>query len=482
MERGSGQPEPPESFAAQQGGKTRRRKESIQMSHKTFADLGVSRAVVRALDERGFREPFAIQNLVIADVLAGRDVLAKSPTGSGKTLAFAVPLSDRLGAEDRRPACLVLAPTRELASQIVEEWRSIAHARALRVAAVYGGVGIEKQSREAARAHIVVATPGRLEDLIARRAISLDRVQTLVLDEADRMLDMGFRPVIDRLVKQCPRDRQTLFFSATLDGEAGRVAREYTNDPAVHEHVPPKQDISDIAHRFVRVERDQRIRALVGELKSPERDLALVFVRTKRGADRLVKRLGNEGVEAVAMHGDKTQGQRERALARFEAGKVDTLVATDVAARGIDVRDISHVINFDPPEDREGYVHRTGRTGRAGRTGHAVTFVGGEQAGDVAKIASELKLHAELAQAGISGRAGGSSNGGGSGNGGGRSDRSSNGRRPRSSTGTGSTSGSGRGRSKSKGSSGSGRGSRSTESATAGKVFSAKPGRRSGRR
>jgi ATP-dependent RNA helicase RhlE len=370
------------------------------MSKKSFAQLGVSNAVVSALSKRGFTEPFAIQNLVIGDVLAGLDVLAKSPTGSGKTLAFAVPLSDRIAAEDQRPACLVLAPTRELASQIVEEWRPIAHARALRVAAVYGGVGIEKQAREAARAHIVVATPGRLEDLIARRAISLKRVRVLVLDEADRMLDMGFRPVIDRLVAQCPRERQTLFFSATLDGEAGRIASEYTRRDAVrHEHVAPKQDVADISHRFVRVERDQRIRRLVGELRA-ERELALVFVRTKRGADRLVKRLAGEGVVALAMHGDKTQGQRERALARFQAGRVDTLVATDVAARGIDVSGISHVINFDAPEDRESYVHRTGRTGRAGRTGEAVTFVGGDQARDVRKIAHELRLHAEFDLAG----------------------------------------------------------------------------------
>src|SRR3954451_24300861 len=325
-----------------------RRKES-PMKTQSFAEIGVSRAVVRALTERGFESPFAIQKLVIGDVLAGRDVLAKSPTGSGKTLAFAVPLSDRVAAEDARPACLVLAPTRELASQIVEEWRPIAHSRALRVAAVYGGVGIEKQSREAARDHIVVAKPGRLEGLIARRALFLKRVRMLVLDEADRMLDMAFRPVIDRLVAQCPRDRQTLFFSATLDGEAGRIAASYTRDDAVrHEHVAPKQDVADIQHRFVAVERHHRIKALVGELRTPERDRALVFVRTKRGADRLVKRLGNEGVEAVAMHGDKTQGQRERALARFESGKVDTLVATDVAARGIDVSGISHVINFDP--------------------------------------------------------------------------------------------------------------------------------------
>src|SRR3954449_4142468 len=427
-------------------------------SPKSFAQLGVSNAVVDALSKRGFTEPFAIQNLVIGDVLADRDVLAKSPTGSGKTLAFAVPLSDRIAAEDRRPAGLVLAPTRELASQIVEEWRSIAHARALRVAAVYGGVGIEKQAREARKAHIVVATPGRLEDLIARRAIALDQVRTLVLDEADRMLDMGFRPVIDRLVAQCPRDRQTLFFSATLDGEAGRIAASYTRDDAVrHEHVAPKQDVADIQHRFVAVERDHRIKALVGELRTPERDRALVFVRTKRGADRLVKRLGNEGVHAVAMHGDKTQGQRERALARFEAGSVDTLVATDVAARGIDVNGISHVINFDPPEDREGYVHRTGRTGRAGRTGEAVTFVGGELAGDVGKIASALGLHSEFEAAGLGhagrshgrserGSAGGSGSRGGhggsaGGSGGGGGPRNKR-RRPRSSTGSGSTAGS----------------------------------------
>jgi ATP-dependent RNA helicase RhlE len=366
------------------------------MSMQSFADLGVSRAVAGALAERGITNPFAVQRLVIADVLAGRDVLAKSPTGSGKTIAFGAPIADRVVAGDRRPAALILAPTRELATQIVDELRPLAHARALRIAPVYGGVGIVKQARDAARAHIVVATPGRLEDLLGRGDLTLEHVRILVLDEADRMLDMGFRPAVDRIVARCPRERQTLFFSATLDGEAGRIARGYTSDARRHEHVPTATSTAAVEHRFVAVARDERVDALVRELRA-ERGLALVFVRTKRGVDRLVKRLGREGVDAVGMHGDKSQGQRERALANFESFRVDTLVATDVAARGIDVDGISHVINFDPPADRDGYVHRVGRTGRAGRTGVGVTFVGAENATDVERIASQLRLHHEFA-------------------------------------------------------------------------------------
>jgi ATP-dependent RNA helicase RhlE len=371
------------------------------MSSQSFADLGVSRPVVGALAERGISEPFAIQKLVIADVLAGRDVLAKSPTGSGKTIAFGAPIVDRIEASDRRPAALVLAPTRELATQIVDELRPLARARALRIAPVYGGVGIVKQAREAAHAHIVVATPGRLEDLLGRGDLTLRHVRILVLDEADRMLDMGFRPAVDRIVAQCPRQRQTLFFSATLDGDAGRVAKQYTHDARRHEHVPTATSTAATEHRFVAVERDDRIDALLSELRD-ERDLALVFVRTKRGVDRLVKRLSREGVNVVGMHGDKSQGQRERALASFESFKVDTLVATDVAARGIDVDGISHVINFDPPADRDGYVHRIGRTGRAGRSGVGVTFVGAEHARDVERIAAELRLDREFAETELS--------------------------------------------------------------------------------
>jgi ATP-dependent RNA helicase RhlE len=371
------------------------------MSKQTFADLGLSAAVCGALAKRGITEPFAIQRLVIRDILDGRDVLAKSPTGSGKTLAFGLPLVERLDANmARRPSALVLAPTRELAIQIVEELRPLAHARALKVALAYGGVGIAKQEREASKAHLLVATPGRLEDLLQRRSLTLDHVRLLVLDEADRMLDMGFRPAVDRIVARCAAKRQTLFFSATLDGTAGEVARSYTHDAARHEHAPPPRPASEVEHRFVAVERATRIDALLEELRD-ERDRALVFVRTKRGADRLTKRLVAAGVRAVAMHGDKTQGQRERALRSFDSGDADVLVATDVAARGLDVDGISHVINFDPPEDREGYVHRVGRTARAGRTGAGITLVHGEVAADVEKLAAELELHREYALSGL---------------------------------------------------------------------------------
>ncbi len=362
------------------------------MSTQSFADLGVSSAVLGSLSEQGFTHPFAIQRDVIGDVLEGRDVLAKSPTGSGKTLAFGIPLVDRIKADDPRPAALILAPTRELATQIVDEIYAIAHARALRVTAVYGGVGLVKQARDAARSHVLVATPGRLEDLLARGAFTLKNVRMLVLDEADRMLDMGFRPAVDRIVALCPATRQTLFFSATLDGEAGRVATEYTQDPVIHERGPTARRAAvDVEHRFLPVAHEDRLDALVTELRR-DRELTLVFVRTKHGADRLVKRLRNHGVDAVAMHGNKSQRQREQALARFESGDVDTLVATDVAARGIDVSGISHVINFDPPADGETYVHRIGRTGRAGAKGIGITLVAPAEHRDVSRLATRLGL------------------------------------------------------------------------------------------
>ena len=362
---------------------------------QSFSQLGVSRAAVNALSAGGIEQPFPIQEMVIGDVLAGHDVLVRSPTGSGKTLAFGIPIVDRIASDGRRPAALILAPTRELANQITEDLRPIAHARALRVTAVYGGVGLVNQGQNAARAHIVVATPGRLEDQLSRGAFSLDHVRMLVLDEADRMLDMGFKPAVDRIVAACPEQRQTMFFSATLAGEAGAVARRYTHDARSHENGPSARHAAiEVEHRFVMAGED-RMATLTQQLNG-DRGLTIVFVRTKRGADRLVKRLTANGSNAVAMHGNKSQRQRESALARFQSGAVDTLVATDVAARGIDVKGVTHVINFDPPEDRDAYVHRVGRTARAGRTGIAITLVDRHQEAEIASLADALELQHEL--------------------------------------------------------------------------------------
>src|SRR3954470_8300082 len=287
------------------------------MPSPTFADLGVSSAATGVLARRGITKPFAVQSLVIPDALAGHDVLAESPTGSGKTLAFVLPILERLTPGDARPAALVLAPTRELAGQIVDDARDVAAARGLTVAAVYGGVGIERQAKAARRAHLLVATPGRLLDLMQRGDVRLDRIRILVLDEADRMMDMGFRPDLERIVKRTPREPQTLLFSATLAGAPGDPRREYTHNARRHTHKPTMKKSAQVEHRFVTVLHEAKLEALVKDLEG-KRDLALVFVRTKRGADRLVKRLKARGVDSMAIHGNKTQNQRERALAAVE--------------------------------------------------------------------------------------------------------------------------------------------------------------------
>jgi superfamily II DNA/RNA helicase len=352
--------------------------------------------VIRALARRDITNPFPVQQLVISDALAGHDLLVQSPTGSGKTLAFGIPMLERLSPQQGQPTALALAPTRELAGQIVDELRPLAAARSLKIAAVYGGVGFGPQIKAARSADVLVATPGRLEDLIDRGVVSLDRVRILVLDEADRMLDMGFKPAVDRIVSRTPAKRQTLFFSATLQGATGKVAAAYTRNARRHTHAP-KQAKADIEHRFLPVgTQGEKLEHLVEQLRDVDCGPTLVFVRTKRGADRLVKRLRSHKIEAVAMHGDKSQRQRERALARFEDGKVETLVATDVAARGIDVEGVTHVINYDAPEDRDAYVHRIGRTGRAGRRGTGVSFVLSDQAEDVRRMAGDLGLVREF--------------------------------------------------------------------------------------
>jgi len=359
------------------------------MQQESFRALGVSAEVVDALAASDIVTPFPIQMLVVPDALDGNDILAKAPTGSGKTLAFAVPIVERLEPAGR-PRALILVPTRELAAQVTGDFEAIARTKGLRVASVYGGVPLPAQAKRGGAADVVIATPGRLQDLVDRRLLSLDDVSILVLDEADRMLDMGFKPQVEKIVRRLSRDRQTMLFSATLDGEVAELARELTRDAVrVEADLVTVVDQEEVEHKFLSVTADTKLDALVSELRA-ERGLALVFVRTKRGADRLVHKLARQDVGAVALHGDMSQGARERSLAKFRAGKVTALVATDVAARGLDLAEITHVINFDPPEDDKGYVHRVGRTGRAGRGGSGITFVLPEQQADVSRVAMRL--------------------------------------------------------------------------------------------
>jgi len=370
------------------------------MQH-SFRTLGVSAPVVEALAASGIHEPFNIQTLVLPDALAGLDVLAKSPTGSGKTLAFTVPIVERTSPNGAQPAALVLVPTRELCLQVASTFAAIAKVKQLTVATVYGGAPLPAQAKRAKTAHVIVATPGRLQDLVQRRLISLDKVRILVLDEADRMLDMGFRPQVEKLMRELPRERQTMLFSATLFGEVDELARAYTDSPSRFEAESTVEEDADVDHTFVAVTAADKLDKLIEEL-ARERGLALVFVRTKRGADRLASKLVRRDVAAVALHGDMAQKAREKALARFRAGQVTTLVATDVAARGLDLDDITHVINFDPPEDDKGYVHRVGRTGRAGRTGSGITFVLPEQQADVSRVAARLGHSEQFEREGMS--------------------------------------------------------------------------------
>jgi superfamily II DNA/RNA helicase len=339
-----------------------------------FSELGLPPEFVALLRRRDIVEPLPIQALAIDDQLAGRDVSCCAPTGSGKTLAFGLPMTARLErGRPRRPTGLVLAPTRELASQIAAALRPFAELRGLRVLAVFGGVGYGPQLTALGRGvDLLVACPGRLEDLLARRALSLEDVSTVVLDEADRMADMGFLPAVRRLLDATRSDRQTLLFSATLDGDVDVIVQRYQRDPVRHE-VAVEDRSHLVSHRFHYVAHADRVAScarLIGDSRS-----TIVFVRTRHGADRLVRQLGRAGVRAAAIHGDRSQGQRDRALHDFRSGAVRALVATDVAARGIHVDDVECVVHFDLPSDAKDYVHRSGRTARAGAGGAIVAFV-----------------------------------------------------------------------------------------------------------
>jgi superfamily II DNA/RNA helicase len=359
----------------------------------SFAELGVDPAIVAALEEQGIHAPFAIQAMTVVDALAGRDVCGKAKTGSGKTLAFGVPLLQRTMArpatEPGRPRALVLVPTRELAVQVSEVFEPLAEAAGLRVVAVYGGADIERQIKKLRRGvDVIIATPGRLIDLGDRGELSVADIETLVLDEADRMADMGFMPQVEWVLRRLEREHQTLLFSATLDGAVDRLVSRYLTDPVLHEVASETTTVEAMEHRFLEVHQMDRVKVCAAVCRSV--DKALVFVRTKHGADRLVEQLGKEGVSAGAIHGDLRQANRERTLKDFTEGKLHVLVATDVAARGLHIDAVDVVVHFDPPEDHKAYLHRSGRTARAGSAGLVVSLVQWNQILEIERIQTRI--------------------------------------------------------------------------------------------
>jgi len=354
----------------------------------TFGELGLDPRLVRALAAHDIREPFAIQARALPDALAGRDVLGRAQTGSGKTLAFGLPLLTRLAGNtgprrDKAPRGLVLVPTRELAQQVADVLMPLGRCIGVTIATVYGGVSIGRQITRVRDADIVVATPGRLIDLLERHACTLSGIQVTVLDEADHMADLGFLPAVTRILDQTPADGQRMFFSATLDRGVGQLVTGYIRDPALHA-VTASTDSGPAEHRVLVLPAQDKV-AVAAEIASrPGR--TLFFVRTKHGADRLARQLSRAGVDAAAIHGDRNQNQRQRALDAFTAGHPRVLVATDVAARGIHVDDVDLVVQFDPPNDHKDYLHRSGRTARAGASGVVVALVEPGQVRDLRRL------------------------------------------------------------------------------------------------
>jgi superfamily II DNA/RNA helicase len=344
--------------------------------------------VVTALAARGILEPFAIQSRAIADAVAGRDILGRAQTGSGKTLAFGLPLLTRLAAsqsprQQKAPRGLVLVPTRELAQQVADVLAPLGQSVGISIATVYGGVAIARQIDQVRRADVVVATPGRLTDLIERHACTLGSVEITTLDEADHMADLGFLPAVTRLLDMTPANGQRMFFSATLDRGVGKLVTKYVTDPALHA-VPETAETTPAEHSMLVLRAEDKVPVAAEIAARPGR--TLFFVRTKHGADRLVKQLSRVGVDAAAIHGNRSQSQRQRALDAFAAGHPRVLVATDVAARGIHVDDVDMVVQFDPPEDHKDYLHRSGRTARAGASGQVVALAERGQVRDLLRM------------------------------------------------------------------------------------------------
>ncbi|HLJ65849.1 MAG TPA: DEAD/DEAH box helicase [Chloroflexota bacterium] len=342
----------------------------------TFGGLPVSSPLARSLAAMGYHEPTPVQEQTIPLLRRGSDVLAQAQTGTGKTAGFGIPLVETIKTQERAVQAIVLVPTRELCLQVAGELSRLADHGGVRVIAVYGGVGLGPQIDALRRgAQVVVGTPGRVEDLLARRALDLGHVRFAVLDEADRMLDVGFLPAIERILSRIPRSRQTALFSATLPAEVRGLAARHMQSPATVEIDPERTTVEEIEQRFERVPDADKLATLCTYLDDPACYLALVFRRTTHRADRLARDLSRRGYKVAAIHGRRSQPQRERALADLRSGKLQALIATDVAARGLDIAGLTHVFNYDLPDTPDAYVHRIGRTGRAGETGTAVTFV-----------------------------------------------------------------------------------------------------------
>ena len=357
-----------------------------------FTDLGIDQDLVDVLAERGITTPFEIQTLAIPDGIAGRDVCGKAKTGSGKTLAFGIPMIQRISkAKPHRPTGLALVPTRELAVQVCKELEPLAATRGLTFEAIYGGSPIEKQIAALKRGvDFVVATPGRMIDLIQQEELSVADLEGVVIDEADRMADMGFMPQVEWILRRAKKDHQTLLFSATLDGMVGALISRYQTDPVTHEVASDDVTVAEMEHRFLAVHEMDRVRVAARIVEASNR--TIIFSRTKWGADKLTGKLLGEDVKAAAIHGDLRQAQREKALSDFQAGKVKCLVATDVAARGIHVDDVDVVIHYDPPSDAKTYVHRSGRTARAGESGVVVSLVLWNEELEVRKLLRRLGM------------------------------------------------------------------------------------------
>ena len=343
----------------------------------TFAELGVPENICRSLENKGILKPFEIQKLTIADGLEGHDICGRAPTGSGKTIAFGIPLiANSKRGEPKHPGSLILAPTRELAEQIFSELRTFAGKT--KIGVVYGGVGYGNQIKSLKQGiDILVACPGRLEDLIEQGFVNLSNVNHVVLDEADRMADMGFMPSVRRLLDQTNPERQTFLFSATLDKDVAKLTREYQTNPIRHEIGEETPDIKSAHHLFWKITNANKTEITAEAINAVWP--AIIFCRTRHGSDRLAKRLNKLGIHGVTIHGGKSQNQRSRALADFTKGRVQALIATDVAARGIHVDGVASVIHYDPPEDHKAYIHRSGRTARAGQSGVVLSFVAPDQ-------------------------------------------------------------------------------------------------------